>query len=189
MHKKPDTENGPMTAVTPEQQHLIATFGLEPHPEGGFFRETYRAAAQVLRLTDGAPPATEPAPRAASTAIYFMLGNGAVSSWHRIRSDELWHFYAGDAIDIHVLAADGQPRRHRLGNPLHDAGARFQVMVPAGLWFAAECSAANGWGLAGCTVAPGFEFSEFELADTGVLLRDYPGHDALIARFGRQLID
>jgi predicted cupin superfamily sugar epimerase len=170
--------------LPPEQQRLITAFGLTPHPEGGFFRETYRAPAQVVRRDDDA---RAPAPaRSASTAIYFMLGHGAVSAWHRIRSDELWHFYAGSPFIIHVLGEGRAPQSHRLGNPLTDAGASFQVLVPAGLWFAAECSAATGWGLAGCTVAPGFEFSEFTLAgrdDLTAMQHDYPGHRPLIERF------
>jgi len=182
-----DQAHGPGPGTSTEQQRLISAFGLLPHPEGGFFRETYRAAAQVVRRTEDGQASEAAAPLSASTAIYFMLGQGAVSSWHRIRSDELWHFYAGDPIDIHVLGDDGRPRRHRLGNPLVDGDASFQVLVPAGLWFAAECSAAAGWGLAGCTVAPGFEFSEFALADTAALLHDYPGHRALIERFARQI--
>lgn len=156
---------------------LIRRLGLQPHPEGGHYRETYRAADAVTRA-DGAR-------RAASTAILYLLCDGAWSTWHRIRADELWHFHAGAPLHIHVLAPDGGYRRLRLGDTLEDAGAEFQAMVPAGCWFAAELAEAGGYALAGCTVAPGFEFSEFELADAAVLRRLYPAQADLIARLAR----
>jgi predicted cupin superfamily sugar epimerase len=170
-----------MTHAADAPQHrLIAELGLEPHPEGGFYRETYRDAARVTRLADGAQ-------RSASTAIYYLLCDDAWSAWHRIRAEEVWHFYAGDGIDVHVLMPDGALVTHRLGHPLTQPGAVFQAVVPAGCWFAAERRAgADGYALAGCTVAPGFEFSEFELADTAQLARSYPAHAALIARLGRR---
>ncbi|ARP77905.1 cupin domain-containing protein [Bordetella genomosp. 6] len=156
---------------------LIRRLGLLPHPEGGHYRETYRAADAVTRA-DGAL-------RAASTAILYLLCDGAWSTWHRIRADELWHFHAGAALHIHVLAPDGGYRRLRLGNTLEDAGAEFQAAVPAGSWFAAELAQPGGYALAGCTVAPGFEFSEFELADAAALRRLYPAQADLIARLAR----
>jgi uncharacterized protein len=156
---------------------LIVRLGLEPHPEGGYFRETYRAPDAVHRA--GAHDA-----RSASTAIYFLLCDGAHSAWHRIRSDEVWHFYAGDRIDVHVLDAQGALVTHRLGNALEHDDAVFQAVVKAGDWFAAECVDADGVALVGCTVAPGFEFSEFELAERGALEARYPQHRDLIARLG-----
>ncbi|BCQ25632.1 cupin domain-containing protein [Caballeronia sp. NK8] len=156
---------------------LIERLGLEPHPEGGFFRETYRASGRVTRENGGES-------RSASTAIYFLLCDGAHSAWHRIRSDEVWHFYAGDPIDVHVLDENGTLVTHRLGNALEHAGAVFQAVVEAGDWFAAECHDADGAALVGCTVAPGFEFSEFELAAPGALETRYPKHRELIARLG-----
>ncbi|AWP78902.1 cupin domain-containing protein [Bordetella bronchiseptica] len=156
---------------------LIRRLGLLPHPEGGHYRETYRADDAVTRA-DGAR-------RAASTAILYLLCDGAWSTWHRIRADELWHFHAGAPLHIHVLASDGGYRRLRLGNTLEDAGAEFQAVVPAGSWFAAELARPGGYALAGCTVAPGFEFSEFELADAAVLRRLYPAQADLIARLAR----
>ncbi|OZI73036.1 cupin domain-containing protein [Bordetella genomosp. 6] len=156
---------------------LIRRLGLLPHPEGGHYRETYRAADAVTRA-DGAL-------RAASTAILYLLCDGAWSTWHRIRADELWHFHAGAPLHVHVLAPDGGYRRLRLGNTLENAGAEFQAAVPAGSWFAAELAQPGGYALAGCTVAPGFEFSEFELADAAVLRRLYPAQADLIARLAR----
>ncbi|MBN3847981.1 cupin domain-containing protein [Paraburkholderia sp. Ac-20342] len=163
-------------AVTNE---LIRRFDLKPHPEGGFFSETYRSAARVLR--DG-EPAKRGGTRSASTAIYYLLCDGAHSAWHRIRSDEIWHFYAGAPLNVHVLDGHGGLVTHRLGNPLTHPGTVFQAVVPAGLWFAAECADPATFALAGCTVAPGFEFSEFELADAEALKARHPQHAALIGR-------
>ncbi|HEY2022259.1 cupin domain-containing protein [Paraburkholderia sp.] len=159
---------------------LIRRFDLKPHPEGGYFSETYRSAARVQR--DGETTAA----RAASTAIYYLLCDGAHSAWHRIRSDEVWHFYAGGPLHVHVLdengGAGGALVTHRLGNPLTHPGTVYQAVVPAGLWFAAECADPASFALVGCTVAPGFEFSEFELADADALKTRDPGHAALIER-------
>ena len=166
---------------------LIERFGLQPHPEGGYFRETFRGEDRVVR--EASPGET----RSASTAIYYMLCDGAHSAWHRIHSDEVWHFYAGAPIDIHVINPAGQLLTHRLGNALTHQEAVFQVVVPAGQWFAAElCDAGDAgdagdpatFALVGCTVAPGFEFSEFELADVAALTKLYPQHEAVIARLG-----
>lgn len=158
------------------KDELIRRFDLKPHPEGGFFNETYRSAARVGR-DDGAV-------RSASTAIYYLLCDGAHSAWHRIRSDEVWHFYAGEPLLVHVLADDGTLITHTLGDALTHPGAVFQAVVPAGLWFAAECADPATFALVGCTVAPGFEFSEFELADVAALKARYPQHGKLIERMG-----
>ncbi len=159
-------------------QQLIQRLALQPHPEGGYFRETYRCSETVTR-------STYPAVRSASTAIYYLLCDDAYSAWHRIRSDEVWHFYAGGALDVHVLDADGRLHTHRLGDALACHDAVYQAMVPAGCWFAAERIDPATYTLAGCTVAPGFEFSEFELADPAALLQTFPAHAALIRRLSR----
>jgi uncharacterized protein len=157
---------------------LIERFRLAPHPEGGYYSETFRSADSVRR--DGLPDET----RSASTAIYYMLCDGAYSAWHRIKSDEVWHFYAGDPIDIHVINGNGELVTHRLGNALGAPDAVFQAVVLAGQWFAAELCDPSTFALVGCTVAPGFEFSEFELADVAALTKAYPQHEAVIRRLG-----
>jgi predicted cupin superfamily sugar epimerase len=170
-----------MIPASRDPHHLIGRFGLLAHPEGGYYRETHRDAVRVVRLADadgGAASATH----SASTCIYYLLCDGAYSAWHRIRSDEVWHFYAGAPLDVHVLDALGRLVTHRLGNALERDDAVFQAVVPAGCWFAAECTDRTAFALAGCTVAPGFEFSEFELADTEALLAAYPRHADLITR-------
>jgi len=163
--------------MTASAAALIRRLDLLPHPEGGYYRETYRAADAVTR-GDGAR-------RSASTAIYYLLCDGAWSTWHRIQSDELWHFHAGGVLLVHVLAPDRGYVCLRLGHALEDPDAAFQAVVPAGSWFAAELADPAGYALAGCTVAPGFEFSEFELADAADLQRLYPAQAGLIARLAR----
>src|ERR1700743_2227444 len=156
---------------------LIASLQLQPHPEGGFFRETYRAGMGVT------PPGAGHQ-RSASTAIYCLLCDGAHSAWHRIKSDEVWHFYAGEPLNVHVLDAAGALVTHKLGNALTHADTVFQAVVPAGAWFAAECADPATFALVGCTVAPGFEFSEFELADVEALKARHPQHAVFIERLG-----
>ena len=168
--------------IAPAALHLIRRLGLEPHPEGGFYRETYRSEERVQRgRIDG-----RAAERAAATAIYYLLADDAYSAWHRIQSDELWHFHTGDALDVHVLEDDGTVHTHRLGHAAEDEMAVYQAVVPAGRWFAAErVAGAHGYTLVGCTVAPGFEFSEFELADRAmgrVLLERHAAQDDVIRR-------
>ncbi|MFM0397129.1 cupin domain-containing protein [Paraburkholderia phytofirmans] len=163
------------------KDELIRRLDLKPHPEGGFFSETYRSVERVIRDKDDSGAAET---RSASTAIYYLLCDGAHSAWHRIKSDEVWHFYAGEPLNVHVLDEMGALVTHKLGNALTHADAVFQAMVPAGLWFAAECADLATFALVGCTVAPGFEFSEFELADIGALKVQYPRHVALIERLG-----
>ena len=130
---------------------VIALLELQPHPEGGHYRETFRDEL----LVSG---------RAASTAIYFLLQAGETSWWHRVDAAEVWHWYGGSALELAMAPRDGPQRIQRLGPNLVD-GARPQIVVPAGHWQRAQSLGA--WTLAGCTVAPGFSFSGFELADKG----------------------
>ncbi|MBV8627685.1 MAG: cupin domain-containing protein, partial [Paraburkholderia sp.] len=108
----------------------------------------------------------------------------AHSAWHRIRSDEIWHFYAGEPLLVHVLEEGGTLTSHRLGNPLTHPGTTFQAVVPAGCWFAAQCADPASYALVGCTVAPGFEFGEFELASVEALVEAWPAHREIIERLG-----
>ena len=133
---------------------LVATLGLIPHPEGGYYGELYRSRAAV-NPTDGRGP------RSALTTIYFLLPAGAVSRWHRVQSDEVWHFYEGASLDLWLASPEGeQVDRHRLG-PL-DGSQRPVRTVPAGWWQAARSTGA--YSLVGCTVGPGFDFRDFVLA-------------------------
>src|SRR5690606_3247828 len=108
-----------------------------------------------------------------------LLARGAHSAWHRIGSDEIWHYHAGHALDIYSLHA-GKLKAWRLGNPLQVPGSQFQVCIAAGSWFAARLVDPESFVLAGCTVSPGFEFAEFELATIEALVAEYPWHAGLI---------
>ena len=127
---------------------IIARLDLKPHPEGGHYRETFRDSHNVDNK------------RAASTAIYFLLAHGERSHWHRVDAAEVWHYYAGSALILHIHGASGL-RIMRLGVDFN-AGEFPQIVVPAHAWQAAEST--GDWTLVGCTVAPGFEFAKFELA-------------------------
>jgi len=142
-----------------DSAELIIQLGLQPHPEGGHFRETYRAEHQVM-TTRGS--------RAASTAILFLLQAGERSHWHRIHSDEIWHAHGGGPVTVHELSASGIARSTHLGMDLAQ-GEQPQHVVPAGSWFAAEPCPGAPWSLVSCTVAPGFDFADFELAQADQL--------------------
>ncbi|MEO1192054.1 MAG: cupin domain-containing protein [Pseudomonadota bacterium] len=137
-----------MSRASEEAQALIQRLGMQPHPEGGHFVETYRA------------PAGE-GERAAVTAIYFLLQVGEVSHWHRVDAVEIWHWYAGAPLVLTISENGHDAAAHNLG-PDFNAGQKPQLVVPAKAWQAAESLGA--WTLVGCTVSPGFEFSGFELA-------------------------
>ncbi|MBU0994456.1 MAG: cupin domain-containing protein [Proteobacteria bacterium] len=156
--------------------YWIKTLHLTAHPEGGFFRETYRAD---ITLSREALPGRYGGKRTASTAIYFLLESDQVSVFHRIRSDELWHFYHGSPLDIHMIEKNGAYRTARLG-PDHSKGERFQIVVNHGIWMAATVVADHSYTLTGCTVSPGFEFSDFELADREILASSFPEHAKII---------
>ena len=135
-----------------EAEALIEKLGLKRHPEGGWYGETFRAPAA-------------PGERAASTAIYFLLRRGECSHWHRLHTaDEVWHHYAGAPLELRI-AAPGDPPHARTLGPAIFAGQTPQIVVPAGAWQSAR--SLGDWTLVGCTVAPAFEFADFELAPPG----------------------
>jgi predicted cupin superfamily sugar epimerase len=135
----------------PTAADIMARLELKPHPEGGHYRETFRDAR------------TDASGRSLSTAIYFLLARGERSHWHRIDAVEIWHYYAGSALMLQIADQGGQ-RSVRLGPDLA-AGEVPQAIVPAQAWQAAEST--GDWTLAGCTVAPGFDFAKFEMAPKG----------------------
>jgi len=165
----------------PSALDWIEQLALQAHPEGGFYRETYRCADRFP--VDGSDKSF-PAGRSRSTGIYFLLEQGDFSAFHRIRSDELWHHYDGDVLHIHVIDPAGTYSCLKLGCDI-GAGALPQAMVPAGFWFASELADAGDFALVGCTVAPGFDFADFELADGVELSRIYAQHADLISRLTR----
>jgi len=146
--------------------------GLAPHPEGGFFRETFRAARRL----------SEPE-RAASTAIYFLLRSGEFSAFHAVTSDEVWHLYLGAPVELHTIDEAGRYDVRVLGTDLR-AAERPQIVVPASVWQAARVLG-DGFSLCGCTVAPGFDFADFEMPSRAELCARFPSHAARIAELTR----
>ncbi len=149
-------------------QYWIDHLHMQPHPEGGFYAETYRAEGTIPGLD-----------RAFSTAIYFLLLEDKFSAFHRIHSDEMWHFYAGNPMEVLVLEENGKLTIHRLGNN-PEAKEAFQLVVPAKRWFASRMAEPTGYGLVGCTVAPGFDFRDFEMAKRSELIQQFPQHAQII---------
>lgn len=160
---------------------LIGQLKLTPHPEGGYYRQTYISNELIKKEH---LPGRFKGDRAFSTAIYFLLEKGDFSAFHKICSDECWHFYAGGALNIYVIHPDGKLETIQLGSDLN-GGEVFQYVVPAGAWFASEPALETAFSLVGCTVAPGFHFEDFEMAKVEELLSEYPEHTALIERLCR----
>lgn len=154
--------------------------GLAPHPEGGWFREQHRDAE---RIPAAALPARFAGARALSTAIVYLLRQGEHSYFHRLPADEVWHLYDGGPLWLHLLDESGVRRLELANEPT--AGAP-QRLVPHGTWFAAELAPGAGFALAGCTVAPGFEYGDLEFAARAALLAQHPGERALIERLTRE---
>ncbi len=156
----------------------IEELGLQRHPEGGWFREVYRAEGSIPHdgLTDRFG-----GDRAYSTAIYFLLRGQEFSGLHRIRQDELWHFYAGSPLTIHCIDRKGQHSTLHLGMEVSEGRAPMRV-VPAGDLFGATVDDAGSFTLVGCTAAPGFDFADFEMPGRAALLEQYPQHRSLIER-------
>jgi predicted cupin superfamily sugar epimerase len=164
-----------------DARYWIEKLRLEPHPEGGYFRQTYRSE---VSLAKSALPAGFGGARAASTAIYFLLEGEEFSAFHRLRSDEMWHFYVGDPLIVHVIDPNGSYSEIQLGSQA-EAGEVLQAVVTAGCWFASRVRDAKSYALVGCTVSPGFDFEDFELANRKELVRIYPQHAKLIETLTR----
>src|SRR5882724_11825978 len=156
--------------------YWIEKFQLIPHVEGGAFREVYRSD---LVISKSALPVFFQGNRNISTSIYFLLASGQFSAFHRIASDELWHFYYGDALLIYELGHSGGLTIHRLGSDVEKSES-FQAVVKAGSWFASIPAEGSEYALVGCTVSPGFDFADFELAERETLAGQYPEHGELI---------
>ena len=160
---------------------LIQQYNLKPHPEGGWYSQTYKSN----ELIDAdALPARFGGDRSFSTAIYFLLEQGNFSAFHRIKSDECWHFYAGDCLLIYVIEGDGELKIISLGND-PEKGQTFQYVVPANCWFASRPAPGSEYCFVGCTVSPGFEFEDFELANANELSNAYPQHKNIIRQLCR----
>ena len=158
--------------ITDKIRIYVDRLSLQPHPEGGYYARTYESD---LRLTKESLPSEFNGDRLVSTAIYFLLPGNQYSAFHRIKSDELWHYYDGCGLCICVIHPDGRGEQLWLGKDM-DRGFSFQHVVPAGSWFASKPVKVDDFTLCGCTVAPGFDFADFEMADRDTLLNAYPQH-------------
>lgn len=161
-----------------DARQWIQALELRRHPEGGWFREIYRASETIPRT---ALPSRFTGNRPFSTAIYFLLDRGDFSALHRIKQDEIWHFYDGAPLTIHMIGADRQYSSVTLGRNV-GAGETLVAVVKAGTLFGATVSDSDGYTLVGCTVAPGFDFADFEMPERAQLLEQYPEHERLIER-------
>ncbi len=147
---------------------------MQKHPEGGYFCETYRSpdTYQVGENSES---------RAFCSQIYFMLESADVSTFHRIKQDEMWHFYSGSVLELHKISPDGNYSKVLLGNSKEVFN--FQALIPANTWMAATPREANSYSLIGCTVAPAFDFREFELAERNYLIEKFPDLSDIIIKF------
>ncbi len=159
------------TIQLPTLKEIIDHYQMQPHPEGGYFVETYRSSL-VTQTSRGE--------RAASTAIMFLITAESISHFHRLTSDEGWHFYGGDPLKLYQINPQGELSDITIG-PNFKEGQKLQHIVPAGDWFA---STSHGeYSLVGCTVAPGFDFSDFEMAKKADLKVQFPQHAEILERF------
>jgi len=156
----------------------IKKLGLEAHPEGGFYKEAYRSDEEIP--AKALPPRFK-GNRCFSTAIYYLLGEGDFSAFHKILSDETWHFYAGKPLQLLVIKPNGELQEIKLG--IDESQQRPQFTVKTGDWFAAKSTGA--YTLCGCTVAPGFDFNDFEMGDALQLKNEFPQHVEIIDAFSR----
>ena len=157
----------------------INKLNLQEHPEGGYFTETYKSEKTMYREGyDG--------PRPVSSAIYFLLAGAQFSSFHRMKSDELWHFYAGSSFILHIIeTGTGRLKELKLGADV-DKGESFQIVVNSGSWFAASIVDHDSYSLVGCTASPGFDYRDWELGDMKILAKTYPQHKAIIEKYARR---
>ena len=161
--------------MTRDASFWIDTLKLERHPEGGYYRETYRAPGEVP---------LERGRRSFSTAIYYLLTSDDVSRLHRLQSDELIHYYLGSTFTLHLLDESHGHRRISLGRE-PDEGQVLQAVLPAGVWFGATIERPGGFALVGCTVAPGFDFADFDQASREEMLALFPQHREIVERLTR----
>ena len=160
---------------------LVKVLKLKPHPEGGYYKETYRSADSIG--VSGLPQGFN-GPRQFSTAIYFLIEKNNFSAFHRIKSDETWHFYTGDALEVIEIDPFGNLKCTLVGSDL-SSDEMFQYTVPAGHWFASRVKEGGEYSLVGCTVSPGFDFEDFEMASRSELIKQFPSHETIIKQLTR----
>jgi predicted cupin superfamily sugar epimerase len=155
--------------------YWVSHLELQEHPEGGFYKETYRSKGSVKQ---NCLPNEFSGKRSFSTSIYFLLRSSDRSRFHRIKSDELWHYHAGSSLTLFLLNEEGLTRLILGSNMAKNES--LQVVIPANTWFGALVNEPESYVLSGCTVSPGFDFADFEIADRNQLLTKFPDHQAII---------
>lgn len=155
-------------------QEWITELKLREHPEGGYYTEMYRSDGIIDTGDDQYPDG-----RNYCTSIYYLLEAGTSSRFHKIQSDEIWHHYVGSPLTIHMLTKGGIYTKLKLGKDVN-TGQKPQIVVPSGTWFGVTVDDSEGFALCGCTVSPGFDFKDFEMADRHHLLQRYPEHEEII---------
>lgn len=158
-------------------EEYISMLNLKPHPEGGYYTEVYRSDEMIK---DTHLPERYSSSHSFGTSIYFLLKGKDISKFHKLSSDEIWHFYDGSEVIIYILSNEGTLNKEILGRKI-DEGSSFQITIPGGNWFAAELKNKNSFALVGCTVSPGFEFEDFELAERDHLVKKFPEYTDIIA--------
>lgn len=162
-------------------EKIVKKLQLQPHPEGGYFKEVYRSSGFINEENLGEDFSER---RNYATSIYFLLTSETFSAFHRIKQDEIWHFYKGSPIKLHVISDDGIYSNTIIGNDI-EKEQNPQFVVKAKDWFAAEVIDKNAYSLVGCTVAPGFDFNDFELPEREILISKFPEHKNIITAFTR----
>ncbi|MEJ2054580.1 MAG: cupin domain-containing protein [Calditrichaceae bacterium] len=165
-----------------EPSYWIRKLNLQKHPEGGYFRESYRSSGII---SAGHLPGKYNGDRNYSTSIYFLLTSDDFSAFHRLKSDEIWHFYYGSSLTLYRIDSEGMLFKTKMGSNLENAEL-FQAHIKAGQWFGAKVNEEESFTLVGCTVAPGFDFSDFELGSRKELIKLYPRHREVIELLTRK---
>ncbi len=167
--------------MTYPASYYIQTLRLKPHPEGGYYRQSYKSLETISK---NALPARFKSDLTFSTAIYYLLESKDIGAFHKINSDEIWHFYAGTPLIIYCIDTIGNHHELELGPNLEE-GQQLQIVIKTGHWFAARVKDPDSFTLAGCTVSPGFEFHDFTLANRAELVRAFPQHEKMIISLTR----
>ena len=161
--------------INQNADYWIKKLDLQPHPEGGYYKEMFRSRNEIYRESEI---------RKACTSIYYLIADNDYSAFHRLKSDELWYFHKGEPIFIHVINPQGVYQCIELSDS--DSG-NLQAVIPPDSWFAAELPGGTGFALTSCAVAPGFEFLEFEMGDDQLMINEFHEHRELLMKFCRSL--
>lgn len=162
-------------------QNIISDLELQKHPEGGYYKEVYRSEGIISKNSWGDDFEGN---RNYCTSIYFLLTGEEFSAFHKIKSDELWYFHAGSAIEIFIINLNSELRTLKLGQNF-EKGEQFQGFVPANCWFASRVIDKESYALVSCSVSPGFDFADFELGKRDELVKQFPQHQQIITDLTR----